>query len=203
MAAGDTTVGSTPYISTLRRGPRKLRPEVRLMPKRRAISHGQAERCAHDPRSMSTPRIGQPPKPKKLSHRDQRRQAPRRGLTDSSSEALASDVPRGVKARERGPFFRSALSPTRPHKTFVSPGERVDVDKADLQQVQRQHGEFLVLQVVGRKLIAFGSWPRKTQGTWSRRSRRRWPGSPERYRRGGGSRRSFWRQRGEITRSGN
>jgi hypothetical protein len=33
--------------------------------------------------------------------------------------------------------------------------ERVDVDKADLQQVQRQHGEFLVLQIVGRKLTAF------------------------------------------------
>jgi hypothetical protein len=33
--------------------------------------------------------------------------------------------------------------------------ERVDVDKADLQHVQRQHGEFLVLQIVGRKLTAF------------------------------------------------
>jgi hypothetical protein len=33
--------------------------------------------------------------------------------------------------------------------------ERVDVDKADVQQVQRQHGEFLVLQIVGRKLTAF------------------------------------------------
>jgi hypothetical protein len=31
----------------------------------------------------------------------------------------------------------------------------VDVDKADLQQVERQHGELLVLQVVGSDLAAF------------------------------------------------
>ena len=31
----------------------------------------------------------------------------------------------------------------------------VDVDKADLQQVECQHGEFLVLQVVGSDLTAF------------------------------------------------
>lgn len=31
----------------------------------------------------------------------------------------------------------------------------VDVYKADLQQVERQHGEFLVLQVVGSDLTAF------------------------------------------------
>jgi hypothetical protein len=31
----------------------------------------------------------------------------------------------------------------------------VDVDKADLQKVERQHGEFLVLQVVGSDLTAF------------------------------------------------
>src|SRR5580704_315248 len=98
--------------------------------------------------------------------------------------------------------FTCSPSPSR--TTFPHPlSKRLIPFECDLQQVQHQHGEFLVLQVVGRKLIAFGSWPRKTQGTSSRRSRRRWPGSPERYRRGGGSRRSFWRQRGEITRSGN
>jgi hypothetical protein len=31
----------------------------------------------------------------------------------------------------------------------------VDVDKADLQQVERQHGELLVFQVVGSDLAAF------------------------------------------------
>jgi hypothetical protein len=48
----------------------------------------------------------------------------------------------------------------------------VDVDKADLQQVERQHCEFLVLQVVGSDLTAFavkdeavGSVPGATQGS--------------------------------------
>ena len=36
-------------------------------------------------------------------------------FTDSSSEALVNNVPRGVKARERGPFFRKRPPQTPPN----------------------------------------------------------------------------------------
>jgi hypothetical protein len=59
-----------------------------------------------------------------------RRQAPRMCLTDSSSDALINNVPRGVKVRERGLFFRSvhpypALFSSVTLKSFTLPRWRV------------------------------------------------------------------------------
>ena len=46
---------------------------------------------------------------------------------------------------------RHATSPGRVGQHFLNE-ERVDVNQADLQQMQRQHPELLVLQLVGREL---------------------------------------------------